>query len=166
MSHSILFLVSLIIHSVVVCRHRAKGMHSKVSRGRVGNEAFPMAPQPHANYAAVPQQGMPFNQHQDTAYNPNQMYNPPPAAAAAYSPHQQHQHQHQHQQQHQQQHTGGFYPSPQSFYAPPPSHSPQPVSELPYEKNVSPAPLHAVYEVPGSTASPYQPPAYQPPNQI
>jgi hypothetical protein len=153
----LLFFISLIIHSVVVCRHRRKGLHNKKVHGGVANAGFALAPQGPATYAAVPQQGMPFNQ-QDTAYNPNQMYNPPPPAAM-YPP-----------QQTGTSSPGGYYQAPQSYYPPPQANPPSQASQPhlaadPYAKSMSPTVTSTVYEAPAHPASPYQPPAYHPPAQ-
>ncbi|KFH45462.1 hypothetical protein ACRE_036760 [Hapsidospora chrysogenum ATCC 11550] len=72
------FFISLVIDSIVTYRHRRAGLHSKP--GVVGAAAvvqpYQMASQTNPNYAAVPQQGIPFDQQQ-TAYTPNAMYSAP-----------------------------------------------------------------------------------------
>jgi hypothetical protein len=74
-----MFLVGLIIHSVVIHRHRRAGGHSKPGRAMPTQSNVthvPMIPQTKTDYAAVPQHGFPYG-GAEAAYNPNQMYNPP-----------------------------------------------------------------------------------------
>ncbi|CAM1504116.1 Fc.00g017070.m01.CDS01 [Cosmosporella sp. VM-42] len=72
------FKISLIIHSVVIYRHRRQGggIYVKASGSEDGPYQVQMKSHSKADFEAVPQQGVPFTQ--DTAYNPHGMYNPPP----------------------------------------------------------------------------------------
>jgi len=173
--NTLFFFISLIIHSVVVCRHRRNGLHSKIVRGG-GHAPLQMTPQFNSTYAAVPQQGVPFNQHV-TAYNPGQMYNAPAPQQQGYQSPQQQGFQSPQQQGFQSpQNTGspppvanGFYAPPGSFYsgpAPPSTGSPvhmQPTGDQ-FAKGGSPQVIHSnVHEVPDQNVyqpQPYNPPAY------
>lgn len=73
------FFICLVVDAVVIHKHRRAGLHSRASRtvggAAVGGNVL-MMPQQSTSYAAVPQQGVPYMQ-QETAYNPQQMYNAP-----------------------------------------------------------------------------------------
>jgi|SRR3569833_1168683 len=80
---SVLFLISLIIHSVVVHRHRSAGLHNRpVKSGAESVSMLPLQQQPvNQTYQSVPQQeatstGQPYAYHQN-AYA-GQMATPSP----------------------------------------------------------------------------------------
>ena len=84
-------LVFLIINAVSIHRHRKAGLHSKpIPKYNIGlqshQQQFQMQkPALQSSYQAVPQQGIPFNQ-QETAYNPQGMYNNVPLNNNSYQP--------------------------------------------------------------------------------
>ncbi|KAK7228211.1 hypothetical protein V2G26_000381 [Clonostachys chloroleuca] len=159
------YFISLLIHSIVVCKHRRAGMHSKPIKAGSGNNAmFPMKTQ----YAPINPQDAPAG-HQDTAYNPNAPYGynaavPQNTGYTSPAP----------------QNTGYGSPAPQNtgYYAPPPTTTAYPTQTygevtdvkvaptehssttggVPYQSSVSPSSSSAAYVPP-----PYAAPAYQPP---
>jgi hypothetical protein len=140
---SLFFFISLVIDSIVIYRHRRAGLHSKP--GVIGAAAvaqpYQMTPQTNPNYAAVPQQGIPFDQQQ-TAYAPNAMYSVPMQ---------------QQQQQQQQQQTGYYAAAPQQQPYYPQSVSPMPsqATGSAFEKPSAPQPPQGSYQAPYPGA-PYQ----------
>ncbi|CAG9981950.1 unnamed protein product [Clonostachys byssicola] len=169
------YFISLLIHSIVVCKHRRAGMHSKPVKAGSGNNAmFPMKTQ----YAPINPQDAPAG-HQDTAYNPNAPYGynaAVPQNTGYTSPTTQHTG----YSSPAPQNTGYSSPAPQNtgYYAPPPTTTAYPTQTygdvtdvkvaptehssttgaVPYQSSVSPASSSAAYVPP-----PYAAPAYQPP---
>ncbi|GJN70479.1 hypothetical protein PCL_10300 [Purpureocillium lilacinum] len=87
------FFISWVTDAVVIHKHRRAGLHNRpVKPGSAGAPyQVQLQPQFKSNYEAVPQQGVPFHA-QETAYNPQGMYNPPtqgfpPQQASPYSNH-------------------------------------------------------------------------------
>ncbi|KAF7553629.1 hypothetical protein G7Z17_g3501 [Cylindrodendrum hubeiense] len=168
------FFISLIIHSVAMCRHRRAGLHCNAAPAGTAPAAVavpvqiqPQQVQPMANYQGVPQYAVPVGQN--PAFNTQSVYNP--AAPPQGFPPQQQLGEKQGQPQ--------FFPpqgqqqqQQQQFYnQPPPPIMPQPtggsLQQSPAQQS-PPAPPQATYQPPYNqpTPPPVAQAGYQAPAQL